>query len=509
MFEAIKALELAVNSGTIQDIVPEALEEEAHNTLWRESSRNELTLLKLVPSIDTHSIKHEFDKIISYGEDRGDGFFGEETLPLETEPDFDRVETFVRLVGETSSVFLLASLEKTIKVDGEVGADAIARNLLVKNLLMKTNRAMYFADTRTVRNGTSSLRFQGILQQIEEGTDGTNGTSEFGTHVVDMEGLPLTIENVRNRTAQVIVLYGFMNCLVMDPFARADLEASMDGSQRNPLPIGFSPFMLGQHIGGLQTQGGQVFFHTDNILGALYAKGKYRATVMRGAPTGQPTVSSPPTVNPTATNPDGLLSKWRAEDATQAFYIVTESKNQRESLGARTPAAGTVPVAVSNEVEFTAQPSDPLSDSFLVYRGQAGDADTDAWKIFEVANDGGGAPVTIYDLNHDRPGTSYAFGLNIRTESSEFLHSPVSGGTRDSYALAREENTQFLGMPDNPQNTVTRVNLGPAMGVMELATLLATTSRPLLYSALAMQVRNALQNVAFKNVGSTSNPLTP
>jgi hypothetical protein len=45
------------------------------------------------------------------------------------------------------------------------------------------------------------------------------------------------------------------------------------------------------------------------------------------------------------------------------------------------------------------------------------------------------------------------------------------------------------------------------MGVLELATILATTSRPLLYSACAMQVRNPLQNIVFINIGTESNPL--
>jgi len=508
MSEAIQRLEQAVVAGTIEDIVPEALEETAHNTLWRESSRSELTFLKLCPSIDTHSIRHEYDRIKSFGDDRGNGAFGEDTLPLETEPQFERVETFVRLIGETSSTFLLASLEKTIKVDGDTGADAIARNFLVKNLLMKINRGMYFMDTSTTRLGASGNRYQGALQQIREGTDGTVGdASPFGSHVIDMKGLPLTIENIRTRTAQVVTLYGFLNCLVMDPFARGDLEASMDGSQRNQLPIGFAPFFLGQHVGGLQTQGGQMWFHTDNVLGPLYAKGTYRGTAMRGAPTGAPSLPAAPTVNTTPTGAN--VSSWDAASAGNVFYLITEIKNERESLGARTPTAGTVAVTDGDEVEIAATPSDPLSDAFKVYRGVQGDADTDAWCIFEVANSGGGGPVTIYDLNDDRPGTGYAFAFNIRSESTEFLHNPEASGTRGSYAQAVEESANFLSMPDNPQNTVTRVNLGPAMGVMQLAALLAQTSRPLLYSAMAMQVRNARQNVVFKNIGSTSNPMTP
>jgi hypothetical protein len=502
MMEALVELQKAVTTGTIADIVPEALEEDAHNTLWQQSSPNELTLLKLVPSIPTFSIKHEFDKIISYGEDRGNGFFGEETLPLETEPQFDRVETFVRLLGETSSTFLLASLEKTIKVEGQTGADQIARSLLLLNLLRKKNRAMYFSDTSTVRLGAGSNRFQGLEQQIREGTDGTTGTSPYGSHVIDMEGQAFTVENIRNRTAQIITLFGYLNCLVTDPFVRADLEGSMDPAQRLPLPISARPFMLGQNIGGFHTQGGDVFFHTDNTLTPLYGKGQFKGTAMKGATGAPPAVGIAVNAVPTSGT-----SKFFAADAGNFFYLVTEVKNERESLGTRAPAGAAVQaVAQGEEVELTITPSDPFSDSFRVYRGDEGDADTDAWFIFEIANDGAGADVSAFDLNLFRPHTSVAFGLNIRSEASRFLHSAPTG-QRDSYALAVEESDRFFGMEDNPRNTVTMVQLGPAMGVLELATILATTSRPLLYSACAMQVRNPLQNIVFINIGTESNPL--
>lgn len=496
MMEALLELQKAVTAGTIEDIVPEALEEEAHNTLWRASSRNELTLLKLCPSRPTHSIEHKFDKVLSFGEDRGDGFFGEQSLPLETEPEFDKVSTFIRLLGEHSSTFILASLQKTVKVDGEIGADAISRASLLKNLLRKKNRSMYFSDTRTQRSGADATRFEGLLQQIEEGTDGTNGTSPYGSHVIDFEGQPFTAANVRKYTAQTITLFGFLNSMIMDPWVRADLEASMDSAQMNLLPIGAKPFMLGQNVGGMHTQGGDVFFHTDNTLTPLYSKPRYRHVAMRGAPSA-PAASH--TLNGAATG--ARVSKWNAADAGTFFWMVTEIKDGRESLGTRVPAAGGQAVSANQEVQFAVTPSDPLSDTIAFYRGINGQANTTAWKIFEVAGNGTGAVIDAFDLNAYRPNCSSVFALNIRSESSEFLHQAPTG-LRDSYSLAVEDAERFLTMKDSTENTVTMVNLGPAMGVMELSAVLATTSRPLLYSACAMQVRNPLQNLVFINVRS-------
>lgn len=496
---ALQALEKAVTASTIQDLVPEDLELEAHNTLWHASDPTEMTLMKLCPSTTATSIEHQYDAVTSYGETRGFGFFGETTLPRETQPAFQRRITMIRLIGESSSTYLLAHLQKTIKVEGTTGADAIARQTMILSLLRKKARAMYFSDTSKTRQGANGLRFKGLLQQIREGTDGTVATSPYETHVIDMEGQPLTVDTIRAKAAKIITLFGRINCLIMDPFARADLESTMDAAQRLNLPIQAKPFLLGQNIGGFHTQGGDIFFHTDNLLSPLFAQGQYIAAAEDQAPTSPPTGSH--TLNGSTTGDN--VSKFNAGDGGNYFWIVTEIKNDRESLGRRFPTSGTQAVAQGQEVAFSITPTDPLSDTFKVYRGMEGDSDTEAYAIFEVANSGGGGAVTFYDLNNYRHNTGFAFGLNIRSEASQFLHSEPTG-QRSRYALAQEESERWFGMSDNPRNTVTMVHLGPVMGTMELATILATTSRPLAYSACAMQVRNALQNIVFINVGSST-----
>lgn len=498
--EQLQALEKSVTASTIQALVPEDLEGEAHNTLWRASDPTEMILMKLCPTIPASSIIHEYDAITSYGETRGFGFFGETGLPRESQPGFVRRTTNIRLLGETSSTFLLAHLQDTIRVEGATGADEIARNMLMLSLLRKKARAMYFADTSTTRLGAAGARFKGLIQQIREGTDGTLGTSPYGSHIIDLEGAPLTIDVIRAKAAKTITLFGRINSLIMDPFARADLEAGMDGAQRLNLPITAKPFMVGQNIGGIHTQGGDIYFHTDNLLGPLYAQGQYIAEAEELAPTSPPAVTLTLNSSPTGSN----VSKWRAADGGNFFWIITEIKNDRESLGRRVPSSGTQAVAAGEEIEFEITPTDSTSDTFKVYRCvSSDDADTDCYAIFEIANSGGGGPVTAYDLNHYRPNTGFAFGLNIKSAASDMVNSAPTG-QRSSYSLAVEESASFLTMKDHPQNTVSLVTLGPAMGVMELAHTLAQTSRPLVYSACAMQVRNALKNIVFINVGSAA-----
>lgn len=487
----------ALTTGTITPIVPQDLEMEAHNTLWTETKETELTLLKMIPSTPAKQIQHEYSKVTSYGDGRGSGFFGERSLPMNTSIGTARVVNNIRLMGEIGSTFLLAELEKTQRVLGTTGASSIERRALRLNTLRKKNRNLYRADTTKIRQGTSGVRFKGIEQLIREGTDGTSGTSPFGSHVIDMLGLPLTAETVRNRCADAINLFGFSTVLLMDGYARADFEASLDPAQRLPLPISMKPYMLGQFVGGLMTQGGVVKFFTDNTLSPRWYAGQYVASVADGGPTTVPTVSA------SAGAPGGgRTSYWDSSSAGDVYYVVTESVDEMESLGSRFPATvGTwLTVAVGQEVTLTLTPGNALADSFFVYRGRSTDGSNDptgAWFIYEVANTGAGGAVTSFDDNLDRPNTSRAFALNITSAAANAL-----GRGPDSYYGAVEKSAEFFKMADDPvQNTVAVAELGPSMGILALASLLAEIDRPLMYSACAPEVRNPFQNFVFKNIG--------
>lgn len=492
------SLEKAVMDGTIKDLVREDLEPEAYNSLWHASSPEELTALKMLPSTEATKTLHEFDVITSYGEQRGYGVFGETTLPKKTNPTFVRKSVQVKLIGEMSETYLLPSLQKTIKVEGQTNAAAISRSLLMLNLLRKKNKGLYFLDTSRTRLGADGLAFKGIIQQIREGTDGTTGTSPFGSHVIDMEGAALTVDNLRAKITRVLTLFGYITCFIMDPFVRADFEATLDASTRLPMPTGIRPLVIGLSVAGIQTGAGQQMFHSDNALGPL-ARGNYTGTMEEGAPIAAPTGTAVFSGSPSGSN----VSKFNAGDAGGYFWIVTEVKNDRESLGRRFPTASVQAVTAGGEEAFNITPNDPMSDYFRVYRGITGEADTDASFAFEVANSGGGGPVEFFDLNHYRPRTSVALALALHSDVQRFLAEAPDGRAKQ-YAAARASSTDFLGQKDSPQNTVCVASLGPTMGMLRLADILPTVDRPLYYSALTPEVRNPLHNLAFINIGSAT-----
>lgn len=497
----LEELAMAVHSGNITAIVPEDLELEAHSTLWSETDSTELTLLKLVPSVPATSITHEYTRINSFGYDKNSGFFDERSLPPETNFGSARIEVPIKLMGEVGPTFLLAALEKTQKALGTQGAQNIERTALRLNVLRKKNRNLFFSDTRVTREGTSSQRFKGILQLIQEGTDGTSGTSPFGDHVIDMEGAPLTVDTVRDKIAKGIQLFGRMTCLIMDPFARSDFEASLDAAHRLGIPNQLAPYMIGQSIGGIQTQGGVTFFETDNVLSAQHSRWQYTATLVDGAPSGTPTVSV------AAGAPGaGETSVWDAATVGDIYWVVTEVVSEKEGLGTRFPTAlaSYTAVTAGQKATLTITPSSPQVESCRIYRGRSEDGDdalVDAYFIYEVATAASGAQFTSADLNQWRPNTTCAFGLRIVSASERALHTPRNDGTLNMYEHARANSDQYFGMPDVKQNTVAVANLGPTMGILALASLLPEVDRPLVYSACAPEVRNPFQNFVFKNIG--------
>lgn len=502
----LERLEKAVHTGNITAVVPEDLEVEAHNTLWEESDPTELTLLKLLPSVPATSIRHEYTRITSYGYRRNSGFFGERALPPETSFGSERVVNNIKLMGEIGPTFLLAALEKTQKGLGTMGAQNIERVALRRNVLWKKNLNLYFSDTRTLRTGAAGLRFQGIAQLIEAGTDGTTGSSPFGSHVIDMENQPMTVDNIREKVGKSIVNFGRFSSLMMEPMARTDLEASLDAAHRINVPNPLSPYLIGQSVGGIQTQGGVTYFETDVALAPVYSRPQYTTDLIDGAPAGVPAIAATAQADNSTT--DTVDSKWDADSAGSVYWVATEVVDEKEGLGTRFPAgSGYTAVAAGQEVALLITPSSALPDSVRIYRGHEDNGEvaaTDAWFIMEVATVAGGAAFTVFDNNLFRPNTSWAFGLNVVSSSERALHTFRGDGTLTAYDNARARAADFLRNSDTPRNTVAVASLGPNMGILALASVLAEVDRPLMYSACCPEVRNPFQNFVFKNVGRSA-----
>lgn len=486
-------LRKAMGTSDVSSLVPEDLEVEAHNLLWDESSPQQLTFLKMLPSTPATQIAHDYALITSYGDGQDFGFFPERGLPPGTSVGSAKRTVDIKMQGIRASTFLLAAMEKTVKGLGTSGAQNIQRAGVRLNLMAKIERAALFSDTTEVRQGSTGIRYKGVLQLIREGTDGTTGTSPYGSHVIDMQGDALTLATVRDRAAKTAVLFGDLSCLLMDPLVSADFEGSLDTAQRLNFPISSQALMVGQRVAGMQTGTSNVFFHQDNTLSEAFTKRAYTTNVGEGAPTVLPTVVATAQTDNSAG--DTVESRWDAASAGNIFWVVTEIVDGVEGLGRRYPTAGSfTAVTAGQEVKLVITPGNSLADGFRVYRGSdADDRMVAARFCFGVSNSGGGAAVTAYDNNLFRPDTSVAFGLPMFGQAVTALE----GG----YANAKKISSELLGAKEGARNVVAMAQLGPKMGVLDMARVLATQDHALLYSAGAPIVRNPLQCVAFINIG--------
>ena len=490
------SLSKGTSSGDITAIVPQDLELQAHITTWSPESAYELNFLKSIPATQAVSITHEFDRFRSWSNRKVVfGSFPERGLPVSSRFDAVRRNVNLRIVGQTSDVTVVAAMENTIIVGGATGAVNIQQNALQVQVLGLKQQALLFSRTDTVRTGTASPRVRGLIQAIQEGTDGTEDESPIGSHIIDLKGAPMTQSVVRDYITAIIEQFGAPNSLYMAPGARADFEASLDGSYFLPMPLSDAPYSLGQQVRGISSQGADISFITDNMLQPnhpLSARGKYDPDLDEQAPTGLPTIVS-------CTAAPGSGSEWDQSSAGEIFYFITEVVNELQSTGARYPATASTyfTVAAGDVVSLSVRPSVVQADSFRVYRGKQGNNEGERpYFAFEVANSGGGSAVNFTDKNLDRPNTTTAFLLSVNSDAQRAM------STSRNYADLVSKSGSFLGQADNElTNTVSFVHLGPQMFKVDLAAILATASRPLIMSVATAQVRQPRKNIVFKNVG--------
>lgn len=494
-----------VTSSDSAAIQPQDLEEDAHLQLWTETDPNELTLLKILPSISAFKTRHDYAVQTNFGNQPFlDLFFSETGIPRETGISFQQFRAYIKLMGNLKPVYEMAARSSHITVDGDTTIEAITAASQRRELLYDKNKQLYFSDSRTIRQGTTTGRkFRGLLQQIEEGTSGDfvdlDGValpaSPYGSHVIDMEGLPLTMETMLEKMNQVTKLFGHITNMLMSPNVRTDLEKPLQQDRFHPTPFSTSPYLLNSNVAGLQTQGQICWFDTDNVLSPEYAFGKYKTTIAEGAPTGRPTVTG-------AVTSPGSNTKWDASSAGSWFWIVTETRDGLEGTGTRYPSSGATAMVTGNIMTLTVTANSALADSFRVYRGASGVADTEAWFIFEVAHTAAGSAQSVVDRNEWRPGLDVVFGLSLYSDANRALHTVNANGLVGSYEHARANSGDFLkkGKPDK-RNTVAVAHLGPPMASMPMARLVLTATRDVHFTACCPIVGVPRKNVVWKNVG--------
>lgn len=487
---------------TIDPALPQSLEAEATTLTWSPNSPEELNFLRSVPTVAATQPDHEFVQYVKHSNRNlvRHTCFPESGTPITTRPTVRKRTVTLKLCGLQTDTSVLSAFSQSIRVNGASTPQEINNRAIRFEHLGRMQSTFLFSDTSKHRQGSSAPIPVGLIQSIREATDGTVGTTAFGRpHVFDLRNKPLKSSNLRDYITAAIEMFAGPTCLFTDAKARASFEESLDGTWMTPLPIGNTPYTLGQRVAGFQTNGRSIQFITDNMLSPahpLNPRGRYTTELDEEAPSSRPTINS-------CSAGSGSDSKWESADAGDVFYYVAEVVNGKVSAAARYPAtAGTyLTVAANQIVTFSVTPGSTTADSFLVWRGKSGVADDlisgneRPWLAFEVANSGGGGAVTFYDKNHDIPGTGEALLLQ--------LANPVTAALSQSFDAARANvgSDLFAGMDQFAENNAVAIaTLGPRMWQMEFGRTRVTVDQPLVGSIFGPELRRAEGCFHIKNI---------
>jgi hypothetical protein len=486
--ELLKALASSSTYGTdASPLIKEDLEMEAHTQLWLETDPTELVLLKHLPRIPAFSVIHQYDQIIGYGPGGTNLFYGEGTLPPEAAIQSRRKTETIRLPGLISSAYALASFQTPLMALGQ--SNLVDQNMASTRLalLRGMNVQCYASDTSTSADG---IRFRGLRQQILEGTSVSTSApyTVNPDYIIDLRGGKLLAPEIRNRSRQIVEHFGSIRWIYMAPQVKQFLEQDIDPAERLYLTRGVAdPVIAGQNVDGMMTMGSTVRFAVDNTLTASQYLGSPPTVALSGAPAPLPggNLGAPAAASSGS-------SLWTNLDADAAVsYVVTALNASGESTGT---TIGPVTVAAGQSVTFTLTPR-AADTSYKVYRlGTAPANPTVAMFIQEIIGPLNTTQFTVTDNNARIPGTTEAYGLSIASQNSEVMRDAVSVPSV----------AQYLSMtnPPRPRNTISLATLGPWMGIFDLAHILHTASRDLIFTAYTPVITHPFQSVAWVNVGS-------
>ena len=486
--ELLKALASSSLAGIdASPLIKEDLEMEAHTQLWLETDPIEMVLLKHVPRIPAFSVIHQYDQIIGYGPQGTTTFYGEANLPPEAAIQSRRRTETIRLQGLISSVFALASFQTPIQALGQ-------NNLVDQNmastrlaLLRAMAIALYSSDTSVSADG---IRYRGVRQQILEGTSPSANPpyTVNPAYIIDLRGVKLTSQHIRDAARVISEHYGSLRWIYMAPLVKEYLEQSLDAAERLYLTRDWAePVIMGQNVDGMMTQGTSVRFATDNTLTPLNYAGVAPTVSVTNAPA--PLTAANVAAPVAAVNAAGM---WTAADAdASVVYTVTALNASGESTG-----YSTAPIAVAAGQAVTIAITPRAADtSYRIYRGGDG-THNPATPMFitEIRGPGNTTPFNFVDLNADIPNTSEVFALSLYSNNSETVFP-----TRNLEAVRAQVT---MANAPRSKNTVQLATLGPWLGIFDLASILHTASRDLVFSAYTPVVTHPFQSIVFTNVGT-------
>jgi hypothetical protein len=195
-----------------------------------------------ITKLDAFSTIEEYNRLVSYGADRG-GFVPSGELPEEEDSTYERHSQKVKYVGTTRAVHHPATLVRTVP------ADLIAQETQngVLWMLRKIEKALIYGDEDAI-----PLEWNGLMDQIIAG----------GGKVIDLRGGALTQEQLENGADEIVQNFGMPSVMYSNSRVFADFGKNFYQFQRFGAPNAVSG-MVGTPVTGFNSQVGAIPFDSD------------------------------------------------------------------------------------------------------------------------------------------------------------------------------------------------------------------------------------------------------
>ena len=397
LLELRKALEIDDSRPPVGPFDPLRVESlDASLKIVTYNNRN-IVLWNDIPKKSARSRVEEYNKLVSYGPERG-GFVPSGVLPEEEDSVYAREFQRVKYVGTTRSVHHTATLMNTMPSD--LIATETQNGILW--MLRRIERALFYGDEAAL-----PLEWNGLTSQIVSG----------GGNIIDLRGGQLTNEVIENGADIVHQNFGlatamYSNSRVFVDFAKIHFQFQRFAAPNTPTG------MVGTPINGVETQIGPIAFRPD----VFVTKGKPAPNSANS-----PLAPNAPTVAPAVNGAPQAGSQWEAADAGAYAWRVTALNKYGESAATALTASTAVAAGESVSLTITDGGGATAATAYKIYRTEKDDATGVANEIVLAliprAQDAAGnyLPSTVHvDLNADLPLTYVALMLDMSNQSMAF-----------------------------------------------------------------------------------------
>ena len=137
---------------------------------------------------------YQWNRRESYGSTRGSFGFSEGGAPKGGAGQWSRNGAYVKFLGTRGGVTHPAVLTNIL---GGMSVDPVAEDQLGRTMdfMQRIERAIMFGDEAILDNGGTDSNYDGLLKQL---------TTARNRNVIDMKGLPLTMDNIGNVAAKLV-----------------------------------------------------------------------------------------------------------------------------------------------------------------------------------------------------------------------------------------------------------------------------------------------------------------